>query len=79
MELDIGDKIRSHRAAAHITGKEAAKILGVSRVMVSLWERGKFKPNEQHAPKVQDFLKLSPLAVRAHVRNTKKGKKNGKR
>ena len=43
--FDYAKKIKEYRERKFLTQEELAKILNVSFVSISRWERGKFKPN----------------------------------
>ena len=53
--MDIGNKMKTARAEAHMTQEQAAEALGVSRQTISNWE------NEKSYPDIISVLKMSDL------------------
>ena len=50
--FDYAKKIREYRERKFLTQEELAKILGVTFVSISRWERGKFEPNMETKKKL---------------------------
>ena len=50
--FDYAKKIREYRERKFLTKEELAKILGVTFVSISRWERGKFEPNMETKKKL---------------------------
>ena len=50
--FDYAKKIREYRERKFLTQKDLAKILNVSFVSISRWERGKFEPNMETKKKL---------------------------
>ena len=50
--FDYAKKIKEYRERKFLTQEELAKILNVSFVSISRWERGKFEPNMETKKKL---------------------------
>ena len=50
--FDYAKKIREYRERKFLTQEQLAKILNVSYVYISRWERGKFEPNMETKKKL---------------------------
>lgn len=50
--FDHAKKIREYRERKFLTKEELAKILGVTFVSISRWERGKYEPNMETKKKL---------------------------
>jgi transcriptional regulator with XRE-family HTH domain len=54
--LPAPDQRRSIRIAYGVSQKDIADVLGVSRLTVSMWERGQTEPKAEHAQKYAELL-----------------------
>lgn len=50
------DQRRSIRVGYGVSQKDVAEVLGVSRLTVSMWERGQTEPKEEHAQRYAELL-----------------------
>lgn len=57
----IGERIKSARIGKGLTQPEAAKLFGVSKGTVSMWENGLTKPKGENLMRLSEVLGLSPL------------------
>ena len=56
----IGDHIRKHRLDLGLKQKEVSRIIGVTRAMISAWEKNPVEPAVKHIPKIIEFLGYVP-------------------
>ena len=54
----LGEKMRKHRMDLGLFQKDVARFVGVATDTVTLWEKGRTKPNEIHLRKIQEFLRI---------------------
>ena len=57
--MDIAEIIKSERKQHNMTQEDLAKILGITRDSISLWEIGKRFPDTQYVIKLADFFGVS--------------------
>lgn len=57
--MTVGEKIRELRKAQGLSQEELAEEVGLSRTMVSLWEREEFEPSLLSAICLADFFNVS--------------------
>ena len=61
--FDYAKKIREYRERKFLTQEELAKILGVTFVSISRWERGKFEPNMEAKKKLAGLFKKAGIKI----------------
>lgn len=49
-QFGLAEQIRARREALGITQEQLAELVGISRITISQWERGKNKPWARHLP-----------------------------
>jgi transcriptional regulator with XRE-family HTH domain len=54
--LPAPDQRKSIRVAYGVSQKDVADVLGVSRLTISMWERGQTEPKAEHAQKYAELL-----------------------
>jgi transcriptional regulator with XRE-family HTH domain len=66
MPLDLGTKIRVKRAAANISQRALARLLGPKCHWVTLnrWERGICAPRTDYMNRLRQFFKMDAAAVK---------------
>lgn len=57
--MSLGDKIRELRERRHISQKELGEAIGVSDVMVSMYEQGKKRPSLDTVIAIADYFAIS--------------------
>lgn len=72
----LGSEVKKHRKLQYLTIEELAKIIGVSKSMVSQVENGKVKPGLELLNKIEKALKidLSKFIIELHIDDNKKSK-----
>ncbi|MFN1149179.1 helix-turn-helix domain-containing protein [Serratia liquefaciens] len=60
---EIGHRVRSRRNQVGMTMEEVATVMGVSRVSISLWERGESSISAENLMKLSDTLQCSPIWI----------------
>ena len=54
--MKFGDNLKSYREQEHLTQDELAKILGISRSAICMYERGEREPNFEMACKLSNYF-----------------------
>jgi transcriptional regulator with XRE-family HTH domain len=62
--------LRELREEAMLTQTEVAKLLGVARSTVSLWESGNRAPRLDHMRQLAELYKVSPRTIKEAVAAT---------
>jgi transcriptional regulator with XRE-family HTH domain len=58
--LTLGELIQRRRIERGLTQEQLSRLLEVSAITISRWERGKFAPDPTHAPALARFLGGAP-------------------
>lgn len=67
--ITIGDRIRSRRGQVGMTHREIAEAMGVSRMSVSLWERGETALSAENLIKLAEILQCNPVWIMTGLDN----------
>ncbi len=67
----VGQCIRDHREAKHVSPTELARQLGTSRPTIVNWETAKTVPDVRNARAMCDLLEISPFDILGYDANDK--------